>query len=281
MSVRISSDSTCDLGSELIEKNDIGITPLYIVLGDKTLRDGVECTREDIFAYVQATGKPCSTSAVPVADYHAWFGEQLERYDSVVHFTISAEMSACCQNACIAAEEFPGRVFVVDSRSLSTGIGHLVLDAAELARQGLDGREIKAALDEKKQRLNVSFVLDTLTYLWKGGRCSGVAALGANLLGLKPCIQVRDGVMGVDRKYRGSLKRCLTDYIRDRLEGRDDVDYSRIFITDSGVDPALVRELEALLRQLGPFEEIINTQSGCTISNHCGPRCLGILYYNK
>lgn len=281
MNIRISSDSTCDLTQELIEKNNIGITPLYIVMGDQTLRNGTECTREDIFAYVQSTGKLCSTSAVSIADYHAWFGEQLRTYDEVVHFTISSDMSACYQNACVAAAEFPGRVFVVDSRSLSTGIGHLVLDAAELALRGTDGDEIKTILEEKKLRLNVSFVLDTLTYLWKGGRCSGVAALGANLLGLKPCIAVRDGVMDVDKKYRGSLKKCLTDYIRDRLQGRDDVDYSRIFITDSGVDAGTVKEIEALLRELGPFEEILHTNSGCTISNHCGPGCLGILYYNK
>lgn len=281
MNIRISSDSTCDLTEELIKKNNIGITPLYIIMGNKTLRDGIECTREDIFSYVQSTGKLCSTSAVPIADYHAWFGEQLRTYDEVVHFTISSDMSACYQNACAAAAEFPGRVFVVDSRNLSTGIGHLVLDAAELARRGTGGEKIKNILDEKKQRLNVSFVLDTLTYLWKGGRCSGVAALGANLLGLKPCIEVRDGAMGVDRKYRGSLRKCLSDYVRDRLQDRDDVDYSRIFITDSGVEPGIVAEIEALLREMGPFEEIIHTLSGSTISNHCGPGCLGILYYNK
>ncbi len=281
MSIRISADSTCDLTQELIEKNKIGITPLYIIMGDKTLGDGTECTREDIFSYVRQTGKLCSTSAVPIGDYHEWFGRQLQEYDEVVHFTISSDMSACYQNACAAATEFPGRVFVVDSRNLSTGIGHLVLDAAEMARNGVPGGQIKAVLDEKKGRLNVSFILDTLIYLWKGGRCSGVAALGANILGLKPCIEVHDGAMGVGKKYRGSLKKSLADYVRDRIADRDDVDYSRIFITDSGVEPGTVEEIEALLRKLGPFEEIIHTNSGCTISNHCGPKCLGILYYNK
>ena len=281
MSIRVSSDSTCDLTPELIRQYDIGITPLYIVMGDKTLRDGTECTRDDIFAYVKASGKLCSTSAVTIADYQSWFSGQLETHDEVVHFTISSEMSSCYQNACAAAADFPGRVFVVDSRNLSTGIGQLVLDAALMAREGKSGAEIKAALDEKKGRLNVSFVLDTLTYLWKGGRCSGVAVLGANLLSLKPCIEVRDGTMGVGKKYRGSLKKTLEAYIRDRLEGHDDIDYSRIFITDSGVSRELIAQLEGLLRELGPFREIINTQSGCTISNHCGPNCLGILYYNK
>ena len=182
MKIRISADSTCDLTSELIEQYDVKIAPLYILMDDRALRDGIECTREDIFAYTSRTGKLCGTAAVSIADYLDFFGEELRTHDQIVHFTISSDMSACFQNACDAAEEFPGRVFVVDSRNLSTGIGHLVIDGALLAREGKSGEEIKAILDERREKLNVSFVIDTLDYLRKGGRCSTVAALGANLL---------------------------------------------------------------------------------------------------
>ena len=281
MSVYISSDSTCDLSRELIEKYNIGITPLYIVMGENSLKDGLECTPADIFAAVERTGQLCSTAAVSMADYMDFFGEKLREYDELVHFTISSDMSACYQNACLAAEEFSGRVFVVDSRSLSTGIGHLVLNAAELAAEGKGGADIKAAIDEKKEKLNVSFVLETLNYIHKGGRCSAVAALGANLLGLKPCIEVRDGKMGVGKKYRGSLKKSLAAYVRDRLEAPDSIDMKRIFVTHSAADDAVAQEVAALVKELAPFEEVIITTAGSTISNHCGPNCLGILYYNK
>ena len=281
MKVSVSSDSTCDLSRELIEKYSIGITPLYIVMGEDSLKDGLECTPADIFAAVERTGQLCSTAAVSMADYAEFFGEKLKEYDEIVHFTISSEMSACYQNACLAAEEFAGRVFVVDSRNLSTGIGHLVLCAAELAAEGKSGAEIKAVVDEKKAKLNVSFVLETLNYIHKGGRCSAVAALGANLLGLKPCIEVRDGKMGVGKKYRGSLKKALSAYVRDRLADTETLDLSRIFVTHSAADDGIAREVAALVKELAPFEEVLITTAGSTISNHCGPNCLGILYYNK
>jgi len=281
MKVHVSSDSTCDLSGALIEKYGIGITPLYIVMGENSLKDGLECTPADIFAAVERTGQLCSTAAVSVADYTDYFGEKLKEYDELVHFTISSEMSACYQNACLAAEEFAGRVFVVDSRNLSTGIGHLVLCAAELAAEGKSGAEIKAAVDEKKAKLNVSFVLETLNYIHKGGRCSAVAALGANLLGLKPCIEVRDGKMGVGKKYRGSLKKALSAYVRDRLADTETLDLSRIFVTHSAADDGIAQEVASLVKELAPFEEVLITTAGSTISNHCGPNCLGILYYNK
>ncbi len=281
MNVRVSADSTCDLSQEILEQYDIGIVPLYIILGEKTCRDGIDCTKQDLYDFAEKTGRLGSTAAVPIADYYEYFRQRLETCDQLVHFTISSDMSACYQNACAAGAMLDGRVFVVDARNLSTGIGHLAMDAVELARAGKDGGEIQAVLNEKKAKLNVSFVLDTLKYLYKGGRCSGVAALGANLLNLKPCIEVHDGAMGVGKKYRGALKKTFEAYIRDRLEGRDDIDYHRIFITDSGVDRELIRELMDLIRSLGPFEEIWNTQAGCTIANHCGPNCMGILYYNK
>ena len=250
-------------------------------MDDRALRDGIECTREDIFAYTSRTGKLCGTAAVSIADYLDFFGEELKTHDQIVHFTISSDMSACFQNACDAAEEFPGRVFVVDSRNLSTGIGHLVIDGALLAREGKSGEEIQAILDERREKLNVSFVIDTLEYLRKGGRCSTVAALGANLLKLKPCIEVHEGKMSVAKKYRGTLAKAIESYVTDRIKDHDDFDKKRVFITDSGVDTEIVETVEKLLREYGGFEEIHHTLAGSTISGHCGPGCLGILYYNK
>lgn len=281
MSVKISADSTCDLSAELLERYGVSVTPLYVLMGDRACRDGLDCGADDIFRYTARTGKLCSTAAVSIADYEEFFGRVLKEYDQIVHFTISAEMSACYQNAVEAARDHPGRVFVVDSRNLSTGIGLLVLDAAELARQGRSGEEICAAAEEKKQKLNVSFVIDTLQYLHKGGRCSGVAALGANLLKLKPCIEVTGGIMTVGKKYRGSISRCVDGYVRERI-GTDGcgADLRRVFITDSGVEESLVSSVEKTLREAG-FREVLHTRAGGTISSHCGPGTLGILYYNQ
>lgn len=281
MNVRVSADSTCDLSQEILEQYDIGIVPLYIILGEKTCRDGIDCTKQDLYDFAEKTGRLGSTAAVPIADYYEYFQQRLETlrpagtfHHFLGHVRLLPER--------LRGGGHAGRAGVCGGRrNLSTGIGHLAMDAVELARAGKDGGEIQAVLNEKKAKLNVSFVLDTLKYLYKGGRCSGVAALGANLLNLKPCIEVHDGAMGVGKKYRGALKKTFEAYIRDRLEGRDDIDYHRIFITDSGVDRELIRELMDLIRSLGPFEEIWNTQAGCTIANHCGPNCMGILYYNK
>ena len=280
MNIRISADSTCDLSPELIEKYDIRITPLYIVRDGQSLVDGKDITPDEIYAHVNSGGGMCSTAAVSVYDYTQFFRRQLEECDAVVHFHISGDMSACYQNACIAAQEV-GNVYPVDSRNLSTGIGHLVLDAAEMAEQGMDAADIASALEKKREKLDVSFVIDTLEYLKRGGRCSALVAMSANLLHLKPCIEVKDGKMGVGHKYRGKLEKCYVQYIEERLKGRDDIDCHRIFITDSGCDEATWRELERVVRACQPFEEVIHTRAGCTVSNHCGPGCMGILYYHK
>ena len=280
MKIKISADSTCDLSPELIERYHIGITPLYIIRGEETLRDGIDVRPEELYEYANATGKLCKTAAVNVSDYLAYFAACREEYDAVIHFTISSDMSACYQNACIAAQEFTN-VYPVDSRNLSTGIGHLVLDAAEMAEQGMDAADIASALEKKREKLDVSFVIDTLEYLKRGGRCSALVAMSANLLHLKPCIEVKDGKMGVGHKYRGKLEKCYVQYIEERLKGRDDIDCHRIFITDSGCDEATWRELERVVRACQPFEEVIHTRAGCTVSNHCGHGCMGILYYHK
>ena len=282
MNIRICADSTCDLSPELVARYHIDITPLYIVKDGVSYADGIDITPEDIYAHVGGGGEICSTSAVSVADYEAFFKKELESCDELVHFHISSDMSACWQNACIAAAE-TGRVYPVDSRNLSTGIGQLVIEAALMAESGqYTGAEIRAAMQEKREKLDVSFLVSTLAYLRKGGRCSAVAALGANLLGLKPCIEVRDGKMGVGKKYRGKIDKALELYVRDRLAGRDDIALDRIFITDSGGFTEEQRlAVEKVVRECQPFREVLHTQAGCTISSHCGPGTLGILYFHK
>lgn len=281
MNIKISADSTCDLSPELIARYDIGISPLYIVRDGESLVDGVDITPDEIYAHVEAGGSMCSTAAVSVYDYVEFFRKELESADAVVHFHISGDMSACYQNACIAAAEV-GNVYPVDARNLSTGIGLLVLEAAELARKGqLTAQEIQERMNQRRELLDVSFVVEQLGYLRKGGRCSSVAALGANMLSLRPCIQVKDGKMGVGKKYRGAYQKCLLQYVKERLEGRDDIDTHRIFITESGgFTPEEVAEVEAAVRGYQPFEEVLHTRAGCTVSSHCGPRTLGILYFH-
>ena len=282
MKIKISSDSTCDLSQELVDKYDVNIVPLYIVKDGKELVDGVDIVPQDIYDHVANGGTIVSTAAVSVADYLTVFGKLREEYDAVVHFCISSEMSCCYQNACVAAAEIGG-VYPVDSRNLSTGIGLLILEAAEMAAKGeMTGEEIRSAIDERREKLDVSFILDTLSYLAKGGRCSTVAALGANLLSLKPCIEVKNGAMGVGKKYRGNLVKCLLQYVKDRLDGRDDIDTRRIFITESGgYTDEEVEQVRQTVLACQPFAEVLHTNAGCTVSSHCGPKTLGILYFHK
>lgn len=282
MKIKISADSTCDLPQELIEKYDIGIVPLYVVKDGVAFKDGREITPRDIYDHVAAGGELCSTAAVSVSDYMEYFSERLKECDEIVHLHISSHMSACYQNACLAAREL-GHVYPVDSYNLSSAIALLVMAGVDMIREGnMSGQEIQAALTGLREKLDASFLVDTLAYLRKGGRCSAVAALGANLLSLKPCIEVHDGKMSVAKKYRGTIKKCLLQYVRDRLEGRDDIDTKRIFITDShGFTDADREEIKAEVLRCQSFEEAHFVRAGGTISCHCGPGTLGILYMHK
>jgi len=281
MAIKITADSTCDLSQELISKYNITIIPLSIVRGDQSLKDGVEIHPKDIFEYVESGAGVCKTTAVNIDEYSSYFSEALKDHDAVIHFTISSDMSACYQNALIASEEFEN-IYVVDSRNLSTGIGQLVLDAAIMASQGIPPKEIYDRLLEMREKLEVSFVISTLKYLHKGGRCSAVAALGANLLQLKPCIEVKNGKMDVGKKYRGSFEKCILQYVDDRLKGREDLDLRRIFVTSTAdTDQKLIEAVVARVKELANFEEVLVTTAGGTISCHCGPNCLGLLFYRK
>lgn len=280
MAIKITADSTCDLSPELLERFDVTLMPLYVQKGDETFRDGVDITPADIFAHVAAGGALCKTAAPNISDFTALFGALSPRYDAVIHITISAEFSSSYQNACVAAEEF-GNVYVVDSRNLSTGQGLVVCRAAELAASGLGAQEIVDALNDLTPRVDASFLVDRLDYLYKGGRCSAVAALGANLLHLRPCIEVRGGKMGVAKKYRGAFAKCIGDYARERLTKADDLDPARIFVTHTPCTDDTVAAAHEAVRACGSFEEILETTAGCTISCHCGPSTLGILYIHE
>lgn len=281
MRIKITSDSTCDLTKELIEKYDIEIFPLTIIKGAGEYLDGIEIQPEDIFEYVESGAGITHTSAVNVSDFTEKFEVFSKEYDAVIHVSLGSDFSACCQNAMIAASNFDN-VYVVDSRNLSSGIGHLVLDAAILAVQGLLPAEIVDTLNERAKKIEASFIIDTLKYLYRGGRCSGVAALGANVLKLKPCIEVVDGKMDVGKKYRGNFDKVIIQYVNDKLAGRGDLDYRRIFVTHaSGVPKDVIDNVIKTIKASGNFEEIIESIAGCTISHHCGPVCLGVLYFRK
>lgn len=278
--IKITCDSTCDLPRELYEKYDVEVVALSVTLGNTLHHDGVDITAPELFAYVKETGTLPKTSAISMGEYLDAFGKYTREGRTVIHINLSSELSASYQNAVLAAQEL-SNVYVVDSRNLSTGSGHLVIEAAEMAAQGLDAETIVARLNEMKERLDSSFVLQTLEYLQKGGRCSSVTALGARALQLRPEIRVADGGMGVGKKYRGSMEKSVLDYVRGRLEGRDDVDTHRIFVTHSPMDQSVVDKAIALVKELHPFEEVIETTAGCTICSHCGPNCLGVLFFKN
>ena len=281
MKVKIISDSTCDLSPELIQKYDIAIVPLYVLMGDRMQKDGLEVNPEDIYEYVKKTGKLPSTSAPNLDDFTSEFAKWRAEGYEIVHFNISADFSSSFQHACAAADENSG-VYVVDTRNLSTGSGLVVLYGAELAAQGKSAAEIKAACDKITDKVEASFVVDSIDYLHKGGRCSSVAALGANLLKLKPLIEVKDGKMKAGKKYRGNIDKVIINYVTDKLRGRTDIDRHRIFITHTKCNPLTVQQVRGKINELYPgFEDILETTAGCTITSHCGPGTLGILFIRK
>ncbi len=278
--IKIMSDSTADLPKELIEKYDIEVLPLSVTLGEKSYKDGVEIKAEDIFKYYNETKGLPKTSAVSVLEYTEAFTPWVEKGYDIIHFTISSTMSACYQNACIAAVEL-GHVWSIDSANLSSGIGLLVVLAAELAAKGENAEAIAKKVAEAKSRVDASFILNQLEFLHKGGRCSGVAALGANLLSLKPCIEVVDGKMKVGKKYRGAYEKCALEYVRDRLSGKDNIETDIIFLTWAGVDAKLLKEIEKEIKKYQKFHTIVINEAGSTITGHCGPGTFGILYFLK
>ena len=280
MRVKIISDSTCDLSPELIKEYNIGIVPLIVMKDGQEFLDGITINPSDIFAHVASGGSLCSTAARGVAVYQEEFAQYTKEYDGVIHINIGSDFSSSYQNACIAASDFDN-VRVIDSKNLSTGQGLVVLKACELAQTANDLDELKAQLDAFTSRVESSFVLDRLEYMVKGGRCSGAAALGANLLSLKPCIEVKDGKMVVVKKYRGHIEKCMASYVKDRLAGRENLDEDRIFITHTDVSPESLEAVRNGVAQFGHFRNVYETAAGCTVSCHCGPGTMGILFVRK
>lgn len=279
-SVVITSDSTCDLSQELLDRYDIPVIPLTITLGEDTFLDGSNFTPLDMYARYKQDGTLPKTSAPSVQEFLDFFSQFTEKGCEVVHLDISSELSNTYNAACMAAEEL-GHVHVVDSRMLSTGVGLLAIEGAECRDRGMGAQEIAEHLRGLTGKVQTSFVLDTLQFMWKGGRCSAVSALGANLLSLKPGLEMKDGKLGVYKKYRGNIKNVYKQYVKERLQGRR-VRPGHVFITESGeVDDAVLEEICALVRETIPVQEIHHTLAGCTVSTHCGPKTLGILFIEE
>lgn len=276
-SIKISADSTCDLSPELKERYGITTVPLYVNYEGKSCRDGVDASPEDLYESYYRTGKVSTTSAPTPEDLIQHFQNLTADGSEVIHFDISSAMSSAYQNAVLAAKEVPG-VYPVDGRNLSTGTALLMLEACDLAAEGVPAAEIAKRMETERDHVYASFIIDTLEFLWKGGRCSGVAALGANLLRLKPCIEVRDGNMHVGRKFRGRLGDVLEQYAAAKLSGREGLRLNRVFITHSGVEDGMVERVKGVVKSLAPFEEVFVTRAGCTVSSHCGPGTLGVLF---
>lgn len=280
--IRIFADSTCDLSDELIDKYNITILPLCIVLDDKSYYDKVEITPSEIFKWADEHKKTPKTAAITFEYAENYLRPAMESDEDVIFFGISEDMSTTCNVMRLAAEEFKtGRVFIINSQNLSTGIGLQVLHAAQMAESGMTAEEIVKEIEATRSNVHATFVVDTLNYLAMGGRCSGATALLANTLKLHPCIEVHNGKMEVGRKYRGKMDKALLHYVKDQEDELKNADPQRIFITHSGADAEIVNEIRSYLESLDIFEEIIETRAGGVISSHCGPGTLGILYYTK
>lgn len=281
--ILITADSTCDLPDYLIKENGIKIIPLSILLGDKSYRDGVDIKPADIYKYVSETGELPKTAAVTPGEYFEVFNEAVQNGCKVVHIGLSSAISSSYQNAVIASAEFDD-VYCIDSKSLCTAMGLLVLKACDFRDKGMDAKKIADRVNKLVPKVSATFVLNSLEYLHKGGRCSGVARFGANVLGIKPSIAVDNstGTMDVAKKYRGRMDVVYKQYINDCLQDCNKIDPSRIVIANSGdVSRDTLAFAKGLIEGKNRFEQIITADAGCTISSHCGPKTLAIFYIKK
>ena len=276
----ITSDSTTDLSAELKERYNIVTLPLGVTLGEKTFFDGVDINPDDIYEYHRKTGELPKTAAANVGDAIDFFASLVNDGKTVIHFSLSSQMSSTYNNCRMAAEGFEN-VYVIDTCNLSTGGGLLVIAAAEMAAKGMEAETIVSEIEKLIPCVDASFVIDNLEYLHKGGRCSALAMLGANLLKLKPCIEVKNGAMGVGKKYRGRFADVLKIYVKDRIGDGSDIDLDRVFVTHAGCNSEIVESVVEEVKRLAPFKEVFLTRAGCTISSHCGADTLGVLFIRK
>ena len=280
--IRITADSTCDLSESLLQKYEISILPLNIVLDMKSYSDGEEISPDEIYAWSEKMHKTPKTAAVAYDRALEMASAFQENGDEMIFFGISESMSTTCNVMRMVKEElnYTG-MYVIDSQNLSTGIGLQVLRAAELAGQGLAAQEIVTQIEQERGRVRASFVVERLDYLAMGGRCSSVVALFGGKLKLKPRIEVTDGKMEAGKKYRGNQDKVILKYVQDMEMQLRQADPHRIFITHSGCEEAVIRSVEEYLKGLHHFEEILITRAGGVISSHCGPGTLGVLFYEK
>ena len=280
MSVKIIADSTCDLSKDLLEKYDISVLPLHIVLGDKEYKDGLEISPDEIYEWSNANKEAPKTSAAAISDTIDIYSKYLKSYDEIICFSISGQMSTTVNVMRMAAEELDAEdtIHIIDSENLSTGGGLLVIEAAIMAKEGKSGIEIVESINELKPYVRASFIVDTLTFLHRGGRCSGVAALAGGALKLHPKIVVENGGMKPDKKYRGKMNSAILNYVKDLEPQIKNAKTDRVFITHSGCEEEIIDSIYQYLEELELFKEILITRAGGVISSHCGPGTLGVLF---
>lgn len=280
MSIKLTADSTCDLGINA-QKHNIGVMPLIVILGEESFLDGVDITPQDIFDYVAKTGILPKTAAPSIGDYEAFFASSLEGADELIHFNISAKSSSSHSYALEAAKSFGGKVRVIDTKALSSGQGLVAMKAADLLKEGLSAAEIEAEVNAVRAKVNTSFIPDRLDYLYKGGRCSRMAMYGANLLKIHPLIEMDDGQLVASTKYRGSMGKCISSYVDDLAEKYPDYDSRRCFVTHSSADAELVALAKEKIAARFSFEEVLETVAGSVVTGHCGRNTLGVLFITK
>ena len=281
--VKIISDSTCDLSQELLERYDIAVLPLQVTLGDESYEDGINITVDEIYQWADENKTTPKTAAPAIETAVSVLSPWLEKGNDLICFSVSESMSTSANVMRLAAKELKAtdRVTVIDSQNLSTGGGLLVIEAAILAKEGKSAEEITAHVKALRPLVRASFVVDTLTYLHRGGRCSSVAALAGGMLKLHPKIVVAEGKMGVSKKYRGKMTRVLPEYVEDMKEELMNACTERVFITHSGCEQETLDQVKTILEGLGRFEEIHTTRAGSVISSHCGPGTLGVLFISE
>ena len=280
--VKIIADSTCDLSEELLEKYDITVVPLCVVMGDKSLYDGLEVTPDEIYTWADANKTTPKTAALSFDKTLEIVRPFMDEKRDIIFIGLSGQMSTTCNIArLIAEQEEYDRLFVIDSQNLSTGIGLQVIKAAIMAENGASAEEIVATIEEGRPRVRASFVVDTLTYLSRGGRCTSATALLASAFKLHPMIAVQDGAMGVSKKFRGRMPVALTNYVNELKPALINAEPERVFITHSGCDEETIKMVYDMVADLKYFDEILITRAGGVISSHCGPGTLGVLFYEK
>lgn len=278
--VIISADSTCDLPRELVEKHDIRIIPLTVLLGEESYFDDADFSADRIYEYYRNSGTLPKTSAPSVQQFIDFFTPMVDEGYEVVHIDISSEISATFSSGRIAASELEG-VYNIDSRSLSTGLSLLIMEAVRCRDEGMCAADIAAHLERIVPNVETSFVIDTLEFLWKGGRCSGVAALGANMLKLRPAIAMKEGKLDIYKKYRGNMLNVYKQYTRETLSDKELMG-NYVSIVDSGeVSEESIEAVKQIVEELAPGIQIIHSRAGCTVSSHCGPGALGVIFLRK